>query len=270
MRKRGGPGGSPTRRPERDAAASDNRHVTAATTTAGTLDRAIDDYLTYLRVERGVADATIRAYRGDLSDFAISRGAAARWSAGPEIAQRYLAARARRGRPNEPGLAPTSLRRRAAAIRGFYRFAYGDGLIPVDVAAHLELPRQPRLLPETLTVDEVGRLLEAAGGDADLSDAGAATPGTAGPARAVRVRNRALVELLYAAGLRVSEALGLDLGSMSLDSAWVRVIGKGDHERVVPIGEVAVDWLARYLAWPRGEWVRGGRRRPTAPPRPCS
>ena len=146
--------------------------MTAATTTAGTLDRAIDDYLTYLRVERGVADATIRAYRGDLSDFAISRGAAARWSAGPEIAQRYLAARARRGRPNEPGLAPTSLRRRAAAIRGFYRFAYGDGLIPVDVAAHLELPRQPRLLPETLTVDEVGRLLEAAGGDADLSDAG--------------------------------------------------------------------------------------------------
>ncbi len=257
MRKRGGPGGSRTRRPERDAAASDNRHVTAATTTAGTLDRAIDDYLTYLRVERGVADATIRAYRGDLSDFAISRGAAARWSVGPEIAQRYLAARARRGRPNEPGLAPTSLRRRAAAIRGFYRFAYGDGLIPVDVAAHLELPRQPRLLPETLTVDEVGRLLEAAGGDADLSDAGAATPGTAGPARAVRVRNRALVELLYAAGLRVSEALGLDLGSMSLDSAWVRVIGKGDHERVVPIGEVAVDWLARYLAWPRGEWVRG-------------
>ena len=90
------------------------------------------------------------------------------------------------------------------------------------------------------------------------------------PARAVRVRNRALVELLYAAGLRVSEALGLDLGSMSLDSAWVRVIGKGDHERVVPIGEVAVDWLARYLAWPRGEWVRGRPACPTAPPRRCS
>ncbi len=227
-----------------------------AVTAAGSLDRAIDDYLTYLHVERGVADATIRAYRGDLSDFALSRGAAARWSAGPEVAQRYLAARARRGRPNDPGLAPTSLRRRAAAIRGFYRFAYGDGLIPVDVAAHLELPRQPRLLPETLTVEEVGRLLEAAGGDADLADAGA---GEAAPARAVRVRNRALLELLYAAGLRVSEALGLDLGSTSLDAAWVRVIGKGDRERVVPIGEVAVDWLARYLAWPRGEWVRTAR-----------
>ena len=133
-------------------------------------------------MERGVADATLRAYRGDLSDFAISRGAAARWSVGPEIAQRYLAARARRGRPNDPGLAPTSLRRRAAAIRGFYRFAYGDGLIPVDVAAHLELPRQPRLLPETLTIEEVGRLFEAAGGDADLSEAGAAISG-AQPAR---------------------------------------------------------------------------------------
>jgi integrase/recombinase XerD len=221
--------------------------VTAATAGAGSLDRAIDDYLTYLRVERGVADATIRAYRGDLSDFALSRGAAARWSGGPEVAQRYLAARARRGRPNDPGLAPTSLRRRAAAIRGFYRFAYGDGLIPVDVAAHLELPRQPRLLPETLTVDEVARLLEAAGGD-DEDEAGA-----------VRVRNRALLELLYAAGLRVSEALGLDLGSFSLDAAWVRVIGKGDRERMIPIGDVAVDWLARYLSWPRAGWLAAAR-----------
>ena len=109
------------------------------------LDRAIEDFLAYLRVERGVADATIHAYRSDLTDFAMSRGAARDWAKGPEVAHRYLAARARRGRPNDPGLAPTSLRRRAAAIRGFYRFAYGDGVIGVDVAAHLDLPRQPRL-----------------------------------------------------------------------------------------------------------------------------
>ena len=103
------------------------------------LDRVIDDYLAYLRVERGVADATIHAYRADLTDFAMSRGAASDWAKGPEVAQRYLAARARRGRPNDPGLAPTSLRRRAAAIRGFYRFCYGDGVIAVDIAAHLDL-----------------------------------------------------------------------------------------------------------------------------------
>ena len=120
-----------------------------------------------------------------------SRRRAARprdWADGPEAAQRYLAARARRGRPGDPGLAPTSLRRRAAAIRGFYRFAYGEGLIGVDVAAHLDLPRQPRLLPETLTVDEVDRLLEAAGERRPTSstDEGAARPGA--PRAALRGR----------------------------------------------------------------------------------
>jgi len=221
------------------------------------LDRAIEDYLTYLRVERGVADATVRAYRSDLSDFAASRGASARWANGPEVAQRYLAARTRRGRPHDPGLAPTSLRRRAASIRGFYRFAYGDGIIGVDVAAHLDLPRQPRLLPETLTVDEVGRLLEATGGEpAEAGEAGGEPDGAApGDAVGLGIRDRALVELLYAAGLRVSEALGLDRADLGLEAAWVRVIGKGDRERVVPVGDVAIDWLARYLAWPRAAWL---------------
>jgi site-specific recombinase XerD len=130
---------------------------------AGSLDPAIDEYLTFLRVERGVAPATIRAYRSDLTDFSNARDSGRDWALGPEAAVRYLAARTRRGRPNDPGLAPTSLRRRAASIRGFYRFAFGEGLIRVDVAAQLDLPRQPRILPETLTVDEAERLLEGAG-----------------------------------------------------------------------------------------------------------
>jgi integrase/recombinase XerD len=215
------------------------------------LDQAIEAYLAYLRVERGVADATIGAYRGDLSDFAMSRGAERDWAKGPEVAQRYLAARARRGRPHDPGLAPTSLRRRAAAIRGFYRFAFGDGLIGVDVAAHLDLPRQPRLLPETLTVDETVRLLEAAGGE---------PPATREPTDAdgIALRNRTLLELLYAAGLRVSEALRLDVRDLSMDGGFVRVIGKGDRERLVPVGDVALEWLARYLAWPRPGWLAAG------------
>lgn len=82
------------------------------------LEGAIEGYLGYLRVERGVADATILAYRADLTDFAMSRGAAAGWTSGPEVAHRYLAARARRGAGRDPGLAPTSLRRRTAAICG--------------------------------------------------------------------------------------------------------------------------------------------------------
>jgi integrase/recombinase XerD len=189
------------------------------------LDRAIDDFLTYLRVERGLAPATIRAYRGDLDDFAAARGTASEWNRTPDAALRYLAARTRRGRPHDPGLAPTSLRRRAASIRGFYRFAFGEGLIAIDVAQHIDLPRQPRLLPETLTVNEVERLLEAA---PDL-------------------RGRALLELLYAAGLRISEGLGLDREDLSIDGGFVRVIGKGDRERLVPVGDVALDWLGRWI-----------------------
>jgi integrase/recombinase XerD len=200
------------------------------------LERAIEDYLAYLRVERGVSPATVRAYGSDLADFAAARGSTAEWASGPEPAQRYLAARARRGRRADPGLAPTSLRRRAAAIRSFYRFAFGEGLIGLDVAANLELPRQPRLLPETLTVAEVERLLDAAG--------------PAGP-ESPRLRERALVELLYAAGLRISEALRLDLEDVSFDGAFVRVIGKGDKERLVPIGDVAVDALRAWVHGPR-------------------
>jgi integrase/recombinase XerD len=199
------------------------------------LERAIEDYLTYLRVERGLSNATLRAYRADLADFAAGRAVDATWADGPDAARRHLADRTRRdGRGPATGasavaagrgLAPTSLRRRAASIRGFYRFAYGDGLIERDVAAHIDLPKQPRLLPETLTVAEVETLLEAA---PDL-------------------RGRALLELLYAAGLRVSEALGLDREDLSLDGGFVRVIGKGDKERLVPVGDIALDWLTRWL-----------------------
>jgi integrase/recombinase XerD len=210
------------------------------------IDRAIEDYLTFLRVERGLAAATIRAYRGDLDDFAAARGTTDGWWRGPDTALRYLAARTRRGRPTDPGLAPTSLRRRAAAIRGFYRFAFGEGLIDLDVAAHVDLPRMPRLLPETLSVAEVERLLAAAA--------------------AAGERDRALLELLYAAGLRISEAIRLDLEDVSLDGAFVRVIGKGDRERLVPIGEVAIEALRGWLDGPRRllvaahhvEPIRGG------------
>jgi integrase/recombinase XerD len=203
---------------------------------ATTLDRAVADFLTYLRVERGLSPATIRAYRADLADFAAARGSANEWARGQDAALRYLAARTKRGRPSDPGLAPTSLRRRAASIRGFYRFAFGEGLIDVDVAQHIDLPRQPRLLPETLTVAEVERLLEAA---PDL-------------------RARALLELLYAAGLRISEALGLDREELSIDGGFVRVIGKGDRERLVPVGDVALDWLGRWLAEERPALLAAG------------
>jgi len=214
------------------------------------LAAATDDYLTYLRVERGLAPATIRAYRADLSDFAASRGVSRAWAGSPDPAVGYLAARTRRGRRGDPGLAPSSLRRRAAALKGFYRYAYGEGLIGVDVAAHLDLPRPSRLLPETLTVEEIDRLLEAAGGD-EAVDAAADVHEPGGSAPSHSLRDRALLELLYAAGLRISEAIGLDREDLSVDGAFVRVIGKGDKERLVPVGDVALDWLGRWIGGPR-------------------
>ncbi len=191
------------------------------------LGRAIEDYLEFLHVERGLSAATIRAYRSDLGDFAATRGVAATWDRSADAAHGYLAARTRRGQPREHGLAATSLRRRAAALKGFYRFAFGEDLISVDVAAHLDLPRPVRRLPETLDVAEVGRLLDAAA--------------AAGP------RDAALLELLYAAGLRVSEAIRLDREDLSTDGGFVRVIGKGDRERLVPVGDEALDRLAVWL-----------------------
>ena len=192
------------------------------------LDRAIDEYLSYLHVERGLADATIRAYRGDLRDFEKGLASAHEaWDRSADAAVQYLASRTRRGQTGARSLAPTSLRRRVAALKGFYRFAFGEGIIEVDVATHLDLPRQSRRLPDTLDVGEVERLLEAA------SSGG--------------VRDRALLELLYAAGLRVSEAIGLDREDVSLDGAYVRVIGKGDKERLVPIGEISIDHLGAWL-----------------------
>jgi integrase/recombinase XerD len=204
------------------------------------LEDAVEDYLAYLRVERGLAPRTIRAYRADLADFAAARGVSKGWDRSADVALDYLAARTRRGRPHDPGLAPTSLRRRAAALKGFYRFCFAEGLINVDVAAHLDLPRQPRLLPETLSVDEVARLLDAAGGD-DPDE----------PDHDRRLEDRTLLELLYAAGLRIGEATGLDREDLSFDGAFVRVIGKGDRERLVPLGEIALDWLRRWTAEPR-------------------
>ena len=213
----------------------------AAGESTGLVDRlttAIEDFLTYLRVERGLAEATLSAYRADLLDFAASRGAAENWDTSAETPIQYLSMLGTPGRGRRAVLRPTTLRRRAASIRGFYRFCYTEGLIATDLAGRFDLPRQPRLLPEVLTVEEVDHLLSERD---DGSPAG--------------IRDRALLELLYACGLRISEAVGLDAEDLDLDSALVRVIGKGDREREVPVGEVAIGWLRRYVSEVRPGWL---------------
>ena len=206
----------------------------------GSLGRAIDDYLTYLRVERGLAERSIAAYRGDLSTFARSKGVDRLWSRSSDPAVRYLADLATRRAPSGSVLRTTTRRRRTASLRGFYRFAFGEGLIDIDVASHIDLPRQGRHLPEVLSVGEVERMLESIGPTELTLGQGAGNPrlDARAAASAAGLRDRALLELLYASGLRISEALGLDREDLSLEGGFVRVIGKGDKERMVPVGEV--------------------------------
>ena len=141
------------------------------------------------------------------------------------------------------GQAPNSIARRAAAARSFYRHLVTLGLRPDNPAAEVDLPRRRTRLPRALSLAEVERLIEAANG---------ASP------RALR--DRALIELLYGAGLRVSEAVGLERGAVDLEGRLVRALGKGDKERVVPLGSQAVEAIRRYLA--RGRPYLDRRHRP--------
>jgi integrase/recombinase XerD len=171
-----------------------------------------------------LAPKTIEAYRRDLKSLG-------EWLGGPpssattEQLEGYLAELRAAGR------APTTIARRAAALRTFFRHLVLVGVRPENPAAELAAPRRARRLPRTLSPGEAERLVEAAKGT---------TPRT--------LRDRALVELLYGAGLRVSEAVGLDRSAVDLEGRLVRAVGKGDKERVVPIGRQAVDALRRYLS----------------------
>jgi integrase/recombinase XerD len=211
------------------------------------LHRAIDAYLLYLRVERGLAPLTLAAYASDLRDFARNTPGIDGWRGSAEPAVRYLAALTAPPR----SVRSSTHRRKAASIRAFYRFAYSDGLIDRDVAGSLILPREARRLPDTLDAGEVERLLEIVGAEGF---------GPATRRGATAIRDRALLELLYAAGLRVGEALRLDREDLSLEGSFVRVIGKGDRERMVPIGIPAVEALRTYLDDVRPAWLRRASR----------
>jgi integrase/recombinase XerD len=222
------------------AEVSGSAEVTApaeATGPRAAFERAVEAYLLQLRVERGLAPRTRAAYRSDLHGFAGAAPGFGGWARGPEPARAYLALL---GQPPR-SCRPATRRRKAAAIRAFYRFAFAEELIAVDVAGLLDLPRQARRLPDPLDVAEVSRLLEAPAADEPAG-----------------LRDRALLELLYASGLRVGEATGLDREDLSLGGAYVRVIGKGDRERLVPVGDAALEALERYLETVRPAWLGGG------------
>jgi site-specific recombinase XerD len=194
-------------------------------------DAAIERFLT----SAALSDATRRAYRSDLRGFA-------RWldqqslnldDVDARVLTEY-AALLGRGRPRR--LAPATIARKLAAVRALVRFALGPGRVP-DVRL---APRRPRRLPHVDKPDDVNRELRSLEGEGPLP-----------------LRNRALGELVYSAGLRSKEAVGLDLADVDFEQEAVRVLGKGGKERVVPLGEEAAHWLARYLRDGRPQLARG-------------
>lgn len=195
------------------------------------LAAAVDDFLLELRVERGLSPLTIAAYRRDLDQFAAEAGT--RWRDDPTAVSDFV------GRLRRQGRRATTQARKVAAIRSFYGFARREGLIERDLADLIDPPRPGRYLPEVLAPDEVERILSAPGDD---------------PAG---VRDAAILELLYACGLRVSELTGLDMDRLNLGGLEVRVIGKGNRERRVPMGEPARERIHRYLSGPREAWTAG-------------
>jgi site-specific recombinase XerD len=184
-----------------------------------------------------LSDATRRAYRVDVEEFVgwlDSRGVRLERVGVRELAD--YAAELGRARPRK--LAPATIARKLAAVRAFLRFTLGAARVPDASFA----PRRPRRLPETPREPEVDATLRALEGNGALA-----------------LRNRALVELVYSAGLRSAEAVGLDLADVDFDQELVHVRGKGGKERVVPLGEEAAHWLARYLRDARPELVRGAQ-----------
>jgi integrase/recombinase XerD len=191
-------------------------------------DALIDRFCDHLWLEDGLADLTLAAYRRDLKAFDNWLGTERKHELNAAVAgdiEAYLAWRfARHAQPR-------SAARYTSALKRFYRYLLRENLIAADPTLNLDSPKLPRALPKTLTETDVEHLLDSA----DIN-----TP--------LGLRDRAMLETLYATGLRVSELVGLKLIAVNLNDGVLRVTGKGNKDRLVPLGEEAVLWLKRYLA----------------------
>ncbi|HEV8437854.1 MAG TPA: site-specific tyrosine recombinase XerD [Methylomirabilota bacterium] len=197
----------------------------------------VAEYLGTLQVERGASPNTLLAYRRDLSLLRgfLERDGSDFERAGIGELTRYLAWLRRRG------LGSRSVARHLSAVRGLYRHLLEAGVIRRDPTEHVQSPKPSRRLPRTLSVADVTALLEAP----DWS-------------RPDGLRDRALLELLYASGLRASEALGLRIEDVNLSAGYVTPTGKGSRQRLVPVGAQALHWVRLYLKTARSGFVRRG------------
>jgi len=192
------------------------------------LSQALKEYLAHLRVERGLSSNTLAAYEHDLSEyraFLEQRGCAVLDDITPDDAEAHIAAL------RTSGLGASSLQRHLSALKGFHKFCLRESLTQNYPLRTLPRLKQVRKLPTVLSIDQVAHLLEACDPSGD----------------ALALRDRAILELLYGSGLRESEICDLKLDSLDFDEGIVRVIGKGNKERLVPLGSVAAQWVQRYL-----------------------
>jgi integrase/recombinase XerD len=219
--------------------------TTATATGTPGLERVVTSYLDHLTVERGLAANTISSYRRDLRRYTgYLTAAGVRGMA--EVAQSDVAGfltALREGDDEHPPLSATSAARAVVAVRGLHRFALLDGLVPDDVAHEVRPPTPARRLPKAVPVETVVALIEAAG----------AIEGPRG------LRDRALLELLYGTGARISEAVGLAVDDLDRRQSTVRLAGKGGKERVVPVGSYAVRAVEEYLVRARPALAVKGR-----------
>jgi integrase/recombinase XerD len=233
-----------------------------------TVDGAIKRYLDHLMVERGLAVHTLQAYRRDLERYAAVLGGAGRTGIGDVTTQEVAGflAGLREGDEDHPPLAASSAGRAVVAVRGLHAFAMAEGLAPADPARPVRPPAPPRRLPRAMPVADVERLLDAAGTGE-------------GPRP---LRDRALLELLYATGARISEATALDVDDLDLVReepatgtgplaqpaglpATVRLLGKGQKQRIVPVGSYARQALEQYLVRARPALATAARRASASP-----
>lgn len=193
-----------------------------------------EDFLVHLRAEKGRSPLTISAYRRDLLryvGFLASRGVVLDAATGADVEAFGASLR-------QAGLAASSVTRTLVAVRTMHRWLAAEGLAEDDPARTVETPRLPRALPKALSEEQVLAIL-------DTTDSG--IPAEAGRERALGIRDRALLEVLYATGARVSEVCGVRFGDLDLDAALLRVLGKRSKERIVPLGRPAVRALASWL-----------------------
>lgn len=192
----------------------------------------VEQYLDATWMEKGLSANTLAAYRRDLLAYGgwlQERGRGLREAARPDVLD-YLATGTSRG------LSARSSARILSCLRGFYRYQVRERYVSEDPLRLVESPKLPRPLPKTLSEADVEKLLAAPDADSALG-----------------IRDRCMLEVLYATGLRVSELVGLELGQCHLSQGVIRVLGKGNKERLVPLGDEAIGWLERYLAGARSE-----------------